>query len=148
MSVKISATDLKKLNKKLDNLKKFDKQTLSNELGRTALDIVNKAKKAAPVGKKAGGTLRQQIKSEVKGKKAVVESNAAHSPYVEFGTGGMVKLDDMLELGIPASYAEQFKGKGVKEVNLPARPFFFSSAREGLNDLFIRLKKELRKSVK
>ena len=60
----------------------------------------------------------------------------------------MVKLDDMLELGIPASYAQQFKGKGIKEVNLPARPYFFSSAREGLNDLFMRLKKQLRNSVK
>nr|AKH47405.1 phage protein, HK97 gp10 family [uncultured marine virus] len=148
MSVKISATDLKKLNKKLDNLKKFDKQTLSNELGRTGLDIASKAKKAAPVGKEAGGTLRQSIKSERKGKSVEVIAGANYAPYIEFGTGGMVKLDDMLELGIPASYAEQFKGKGIKEVNLPARPYFFSSAREGLNDLFIRLKKELRKSVK
>ena len=145
MSVKISATDLKKLNKKLDNLKKFDKQTLSNELGRTGLDIASKAKKAAPVDK---GTLKQSIKSERKGKTVEVIAGANYAPYIEFGTGGMVKLDDMLELGIPASYAEQFKGKGIKEVNLPARPYFFSSAREGLNDLFIRLKKELRKSVK
>lgn len=145
MSVKISATDLKKLNKKLDNLKKFDKQTLSNELGRTGLDIASKAKKAAPVDK---GTLKQSIKSERKGKSVEVIAGANYAPYIEFGTGGMVKLDDMLELGIPASYAEQFKGKGIKEVNLPARPYFFSSAREGLNDLFIRLKKELRKSVK
>jgi HK97 gp10 family phage protein len=145
MSVKISATDLKNLNKKLDNLKKFDKQTLSNELGRTGLDIASKAKKAAPVDK---GTLKQSIKSERKGKSVEVIAGANYAPYIEFGTGGMVKLDDMLELGIPASYAEQFKGKGIKEVNLPARPYFFSSAREGLNDLFIRLKKELRKSVK
>lgn len=145
MSVKISATDLKKLNKKLDNLKKFDKQTLSNELGRTGLDIASKAKKAAPVDK---GTLKQSIKSERKGKTVEVISGANYAPYIEFGTGGMVKLDDMLELGIPASYAEQFKGKGIKEVNLPARPYFFSSAREGLNDLLLRLKKELGKSVK
>jgi HK97 gp10 family phage protein len=145
MSVKISATDLKKLNKKLDNLKKFDKQTLSNELGRTGLDIASKAKKAAPVDK---GTLKQSIKSERKGKSVEVIAGANYAPYIEFGTGGMVKLDDMLELGIPASYAEQFKGKGIKEVNLPARPYFFSSAREGLNDLLLRLKKELGKSVK
>ena len=145
MSVKISAADLKRLNKKLDNLKKFDKQTLSNELGRTGLDIASKAKKAAPVDK---GTLKQSIKSERKGKSVEVISGANYSPYIEFGTGGMVKLDDMLELGIPASYAEQFKGKGIKEVNLPARPYFFSSAREGLNDLFMRLKKQLRNSVK
>ena len=145
MSVKISATDLKKLNKKLDNLKKFDKQTLSNELGRTGLDIASKAKKAAPVDK---GTLKQSIKSERKGKTVEVIAGANYAPYIEFGTGGMVKLDDMLELGIPASYAEQFKGKGIKEVNLPARPYFFSSAREGLNDLLLRLKKELGKSVK
>ena len=55
-------------------------------------------------------------------------ANANYAPYVEFGTGGNVTLDDMLELGIPASYAEQFKG--AKEGNMRPQPFF--SAQQGL----------------
>lgn len=145
MSVKINQSDLAKLKSKLNNLRAFDKKTLSNELGKTAFDISRKAKQAAPVDK---GTLKQSIRTELKGKTVEVIAGAHYAPYVEFGTGGMVKLDDMLELGIPASYAEQFRGKGLKNVNLPPRPFFFSSAREGLKNLLVRLNNELNKAIK
>ena len=145
MSLKINQTDLMSLNKKLNNLRAFDKKTLSKELGRTALEIARKAKQNAPVDK---GTLRQSIRAEVRGKTVEVIAGASYAPYIEFGTGRLVSLDDMLELGIPSSYAEQFKGKGIKEVNLPPRPFFFSSAREGLKDLLNRLNNELNKAIK
>lgn len=145
MSVKINQSDLAKLKSKLNNLRAFDKKTLSNELGKTAFDISRKAKQAAPVDK---GTLKQSIRTELKGKTVEVIAGAHYAPYIEFGTGGMVKLDDMLELGIPASYAEQFRGKGLKNVNLPPRPFFFSSAREGLKNLLVRLNNELNKAIK
>jgi HK97 gp10 family phage protein len=145
MSLKINQSDLAKLKSKLNNLRAFDKKTLSKELGRTALEIARKAKQNAPVDK---GTLKQSIRAEVRGKTVEVIAGASYAPYIEFGTGRLVSLDDMLELGIPASYAEQFKGKGLKNVNLPARPFFFSSAREGLKDLLVRLNNELNKAIK
>tara|TARA_R110000822_G_scaffold5786_3_gene24725 strand:+ start:1878 stop:2315 length:438 start_codon:yes stop_codon:yes gene_type:complete len=145
MSLKINQSDLAKLKMKLNNLRAFDKKTLSNELGKTAFDIARKAKQSAPVDK---GTLKQSIRAELKGKTVEVIAGAHYAPYIEFGTGGQVNLDDMLELGIPASYAEQFRGKGLKNVNLPPRPFFFSSAREGLNNLLIRLNNELNKAIK
>ena len=136
MSVKINQSDLKLLKKKLDNLRAFDKKTLSNEIGKTALEISRLAKQNAPVDT---GTLRQSIRAEKKGKTAEVVAGAKYAPYVEFGTGSQVDLSDMLELGIPESYAAQFKGKGVKKINLPARPFFFCSARIGFIDLIYRL---------
>mgnify|MGYP006163969183 CR=1 FL=1 len=142
--MKINSSDLAQLKKKLNNLRAFDKKTLSNELGRAAMDIARLAKQNAPVDK---GTLKQSIKSERKGKTVEVIAGANYAPYVEFGTGGMVDLDDMLQLGIPASYAAQFKGKGIKEVNLPARPFFFSSARIGFKTLLNRLKGELNNAI-
>jgi HK97 gp10 family phage protein len=145
MSVKINQSDLAKLKSKLNNLRAFDKKTLSNELGKTAFDIARKAKQAAPVD---NGTLKQSIRTELKGKTVEVIAGAHYAPYIEFGTGGQVKLDDMLELGIPASYAEQFKGRGLRNVNLPARPFFFSSARVGLKNLLVRLNNELNKAIK
>jgi HK97 gp10 family phage protein len=143
--IKINKSDLSQLKKKLDNLRAFDKKTLSNELGRSAMDIVRMAKQNAPVDK---GTLKQSIRSERKGKTVEVIAGAHYAPYVEFGTGGMVKLDDMVQLGIPPSYAAQFKGKGIKEVNLPARPFFYNAARIGLKNLLGRLKGELNNAIK
>jgi len=49
-----------------------------------------------------------------------VEVGAAYAPYVEFGTGTKVKVPSELN-----NFAKQYKGDGVKEVNLPARPFFY-----------------------
>lgn len=45
MNIKIDQSDLAQLKKKLDNLRTFDKTTLSNELGKTAADISRIAKK-------------------------------------------------------------------------------------------------------
>jgi HK97 gp10 family phage protein len=142
MSAKINQADLKKLNKKVAMLKEYSKQGLANEVGKTAMEIVGRAKKSAPIDT---GNLRQGISSEASGKGVAVLSKAEYSPYVEFGTGGMVDLNDMLELGIPSGYAAQFKGKGIKEVNLPARPFFFSSARVGFNNMLKRIEKQLKR---
>ncbi len=143
--IKINQSDLSQLKKKLDNLRAFDKKTLSNELGRSAMDIVRMAKQNAPVDK---GTLKQSIRSERKDKTVKVIAGANYAPYVEFGTGGSVDLNDMQQLGIPSSYAAQFKGKGIKEVNLPARPFFYNAARIGLRNLLVRLKGKLNNAIK
>ena len=145
VNIKINASDLSKLNKKLDKLRAFESQKVSNELGKTGLEIVRLAKRAAPVDK---GTLKQSINSQRSGKTINVIAAAHYAPYVEFGTGGRVNLDDMLRLGIPTSYAAQFKGKGIRDVNLPARPFFFSSARVGFQNLFNRLNDEIKKAIK
>ena len=145
VNIKIDQSDLLQLKNKLDNLRAFESQKLSNELGKTALDISRMAKQSAPVD---SGTLKQSIKAERKGKTVEVIAGAHYAPYVEFGTGGSVDLDDMLQLGIPASYAAQFKGKGIKDVNLPARPFFFSSARIGFKNLLNRLNGEIKKAIK
>ena len=147
VNIKINASDLSKLNKKLDKLRAFESQKVSNELGKTGLEIVRLAKRAVVYD---NGDLRKSIKTETnKTTKSVnVVALAHYAPYVEFGTGGRVDLDDMLRLGIPASYAAQFKGKGIRDVNLPARPFFFSSARVGFQNLFNRLNGEIKKAIK
>ena len=134
-----------KLSKKLDKMRAFESKTISNELGKTGLEIVRLAKRAAPVDK---GALKQSISTQRSGKSVNVVAAANYAPYVEFGTGGSVDLTDMTELGIPESYAAQFKGKGIREVNLPARPFFFSSARIGFKNLLNRLNGEIQKAIK
>ena len=142
MSAKINQADLNKLNKKIANLKLYSKQGLSTEVGRTAMEIVGRAKGAV---RKDTGNLSQQIATETSGKGIDIISRAKYSPYVEFGTGDEVKLTDMLELGIKESYAAQFKGASQDRVHLPARPFFFSSARVGFKNMLKRIEKQLKR---
>lgn len=71
------------------------------------------------------GALKQSIQSQpIKVTKnqitGGVEVGADYAPYVEFGTGTRVKVPSELN-----AFAAQFKGDGIKEVNLPARPFFY-----------------------
>lgn len=140
--IKLNQSDLNNLNRKIAFFKGFDKKVLSTELGRTALDIAREAKKTVAVDT---GGLKQSITPEISGKTVSVVVNKKYAPYIEFGTGSSVNIDDMLQLGIPSSYAMQFKGKGIREVNLPARPFLFSSARKELRNLMNRLTKRINK---
>ena len=63
-----------------------------------------------------------------------------YAAFVEFGTGRKVKVPKGLE-----NYAMQFKGKGVREVNLPARPFLFPAVEKAkklyINDLKTAIKR-------
>jgi HK97 gp10 family phage protein len=147
VNVKINQSDLNKLKNKLDKMRAFESKTLSNELGKTGLEIVRLAKREVRYD---NGDLRKSISAETNKttKSVVIQALAHYAPYVEFGTGGSVNLTDMIELGIPPSYAAQFKGKGIREVNLPARPFFFSSARIGFKNLLNRLNGEIKKAIK
>lgn len=145
VNLKIDQSDLNKLKNKLDKMRAFESKTLSNELGKTGMEIVRLAKRSAPVDK---GSLKQSISAQRSGKSINVVAAAHYAPYVEFGTGGRVDLTDMTQLGIPPSYAAQFKGKGIRDVNLPARPFFFSSARIGFKNLLNRLNGEIKKAIK
>ena len=145
VNIKINQNDLLKLKNKLDKMRAFESKTLSNELGKTGLEIVRLAKREVPA---PTGTLRNSISTQKSGKSVNVVATANYAPYVEFGTGGSVDLTDMTELRIPESYAAQFKGKGIREVNLPARPFFFSSARIGFKNLLNRLNGEIQKAIK
>jgi len=145
VNIKINQNDLMKLSKKLDKMRAFESKTVSNELGKTGLEIVRLAKREVPA---PTGTLRNSISTQKSGKSVNVVAAANYAPYVEFGTGGSVDLTDMTQLGIPERYAAQFKGKGIREVNLPARPFFFSSARIGFKNLLNRLNGEIQKAIK
>tara|TARA_R100001509_G_scaffold161899_2_gene132182 strand:- start:7 stop:456 length:450 start_codon:yes stop_codon:yes gene_type:complete len=148
VDVKLNKGDLKRLTRKLDKLKKISEQELSNEIGQTVFKGAERMKSNVVVGQKFGGTLKQSIAAGASKNKGFVKAKANYAPYVEFGTGRLVNLEDLTDLGLPASYAMQFKGKGIKEVNLPARPFFFSSMRIELKKLLDRLDNTIKKTTK
>jgi HK97 gp10 family phage protein len=128
---------LQGLDKALKDLHKFKSKTadeVASEIKTTAFDIERDAKAAAPVDL---GNLRQGIRvTSVTKMSAEVESQASYSPYVEWGTGGLVNVPADL-----SQYAAQFKGKGIKKVNLPARPFFYNSVFKNMKNLVERLKR-------
>ncbi len=165
-NIKINNRDLKKLNKKINELKKLSDKGLSTELGTTvALADARMKRTISGSGfKKSRGGLKQGQNYGKSGDEAYVENVTHYSPYIEFGIGRGVDLSEMKELGIPSSYARQFKGKGFKgtiPVNLGTRgnpiwrqitfpqhrapkPFFFPALRIELEKLLNRLNKRIK----
>ena len=145
MNAKINQQDLAILDKKLKQLKRFSRQELSNEVGKTASDIVRRSTKRVPVDK---GDLKQSVYMAKKGNTAEVGYNKKYAPYQEFGTGGLVDTKHAQALGFSDSEIKQlFKGKGVKEINIQPKPYFFPSVREALKGLMDRLDDKLKKYI-
>lgn len=69
-----------------------------------------------------------------------VEVGATYAPYVEFGTGTRVKVPSEL-----SDFAAQYKGDGIKEVNLPARPFFYPEVFKQRTELPKNIERTLKK---
>lgn len=75
------------------------------------------AKRFAPVDK---GGLRSGIRPYNKGLSGEVVASKEYSPYQEFGTGTKVNVPSEL-----TDYAMQFKGRGLRKVNMKAQPFLY-----------------------
>lgn len=71
------------------------------------------------------GNHRRNIKGSTvnNGYTARLNANADYAPYLEFGTGGLVDIPEGFE-----KLAATFKGKGIKKINLPARPHIIPAA--------------------
>jgi phage gpG-like protein len=135
--------DMTSIRKAIKDLEKLSKQELSNELVATAMHTVLAMKGDV---KKDNGNLMKSINSErVNNNQVAIFARAPYAPYVEFGTGRKVKLDDLTKLGFDSSYAMQFKGKGIKDINLSARPFFFVNVRKEFNKMYDRLQDKIKK---
>jgi HK97 gp10 family phage protein len=145
MNAKINPNDLAILDKKLKQLKRFSRQELSNEVGKTASDIVKRSTQKVPVDK---GKLKQSVYMAKKGNTAEVGYNKKYAPYQEFGTGRYIDTKDAKALGFSDSEIKMlFKGEGKRQVNIQPQPFFFPSVREGLKALMGRLDDKLKKYI-
>ena len=120
VSFKIEGLDA--LIKRLGKLPIEIEKEVAEEVNASALSIQNKAKKSVAANSTDNGTLLGSIQlvSVLKDKRILytVGSRLKYAPYVEFGTGGTVN--------VPAGYedfAMQFKGKGIRKINLRPRPY-------------------------
>jgi phage gpG-like protein len=132
-----------RLARKLQRLGPQYGDIVAAEIAYTALQIERQAAQWAP---KDNSFLSNSIKAEQRtGMQWQVSCQVRYAAYMEFGTGTAVEIPKGLE-----AYAEQFMApRPVKrEVNLPARPFFFPAYRAGIKDLNKRLRDELAKAGK
>ena len=110
--------DISRLLKQLDKFGEDGKRLAVAITNQTAQNISNQAKLRAPVDL---GQLRQSVgfdQASLKVNTAFVFANAPCAPYINWGTGGLVEVEPMFtELAI------QFKGAGVKQINIPATGF-------------------------
>ena len=77
------------------------------------------AKSFAPVDK---GGLKASIRVLNKGMTGEVIVGVKYGPYQEFGTGAKVQVPSELR-----DYAIQFKGAGIRKVNMRAQPYLYPS---------------------
>lgn len=141
----VSTQDISKLSRKLMRTSAKMKREAAKDLAEAALNIRNEALERAPVDK---GILRGTIyfqKKRPNGLLWEVGANAKYAPFMEFGTGRKVNLRELIKAGLPTSYAAQFKGKGIREVNIQPRPFLFPSVNNELPKLKRRIFKTIRK---
>jgi HK97 gp10 family phage protein len=117
ISFKIEGLDA--LIKRLGKLAPEIAKEVAMEVNASALAIQSKARRDVVVD---NGILRNsiQLKEVNTGDKIMytVGSRLKYAPYVEFGTGGTVN--------VPAGYEDfaiQFKGKGIRKINLRPRPY-------------------------
>ena len=136
MAFGINLTGIKEVENALKVMDKHLRQDVGDEINSSALKIMSDAKRLAPVDL---GFLRGQISIEpVNDLTFEVEAKAKYSAYIEFGTGGEVR--------IPAGYEDLailFKGRGVRTVNIRPQPFLIPSFETEKPKLIDRLKKLL-----
>lgn len=116
--MKTPKINISKLLKQIDSFG-ADAQRLAVAItNSTAESIVADAKQKVVVDL---GQLRQSIgntTARVGYNKSFVFANAPYAAYVEFGTGGTVSVPKGFE-----PIAIQFKGKGIRKINLRPKPF-------------------------
>jgi HK97 gp10 family phage protein len=88
----------------------------------TADSIVSDAKQRSPVDL---GQLRQSIgntTASIGNNRSLIFANAPYAAFVEFGTGGKVRIPSGFE-----ELASRYKGKGIREVNINPQPYLIPS---------------------
>ena len=123
----MSDKTIKGLTKVLNDLEKFGseaKTEVDTITKITSMDIVADAKTFAP--KDYGKLAQSIIYTKVEDSKYKVVVNVSYGAYVEFGTGKSVKVPNELK-----EIAIQFKGKGVKEINIQPQPYLYPAFIKG-----------------
>ena len=136
--------EIKGVNTVIANLRKYGKEAEKDIQGVTEL-VARNIEKDAKSGVVANfGKLGQSIQAvKIDNYNWAIEAGgilAPYAPFVEFGTGGLVQVPNELK-----EIAIRFKGKGIRQVNLRARPYLYPALLRGRIQYLDKLKKVLNK---
>jgi HK97 gp10 family phage protein len=129
MAKRVEIKGLKQLLKKLEHVEEVVKEDVDVTIREGVNDMNNIAVRLiSSQGIVDTGFLQnnQQFKTEATPRSYSMVNSAKYAPYHEFGTGGMVRVDP--EWG---EIAAQFKGRGIRIVNIKPRPFFVPAFNQG-----------------
>jgi hypothetical protein len=139
--IKVSLQGIKGLEKAIKGKSEALVKGVDMEIKASVIEINQKQKSLAPVD---FGVLRSSLKWAKTAPMTfeLVSSSAgsSYAPYQEFGTGGLVSIPQGLE-----AEAAQYKGKGIRQINMRPQPFFFAPAFAEWNNLKKRIEKMLNK---
>jgi HK97 gp10 family phage protein len=134
----------------LENYKKETDRAIKNSVTEVSMAVVRDAKMRLKEGLQQNpkhtrtGILWNSIMRKKQYEKdqfeAVVGTNVNYAPYIEFGTGDLVEIPEGAE-----SVAAQYKGKGIRKVNIKAVSFLNFAAVKNRKKFIESLTKNLNK---
>ena len=105
--------------------------------------IRHKAMLLAPANKKIGhGAILKNkfvVVINTDGLGGRVYNNQKYAPYQEWGTGKFVKVPAFVKTMFGVNSMD-WKGQGLRNVNLKPHPYFFEPARVGVNEMVVKIK--------
>ena len=119
----VDINQLTQLQKRVQDMEKGLQQRVRNVVIAEMQEAANDAKKAAPVyggDRYRGGTLRGSIGPLPPGDVIGIIAQVKYGAFVEFGTGSGVQVPTILN-----ETAAQFKGRGLRNNNMRARPYLY-----------------------
>jgi HK97 gp10 family phage protein len=137
IKLSIPQSEINKAVKEMEGRASTYERNVAKELFKGALDIESGAKQRAPV---ITNTLRSSIQSKIDHKdiSAEVIVNAEYGAYVEFGTGRYAMSEHDVQY---SAMAQQFKGKGIKQINRFPKPYLIPAYEEQRPKIIARVKK-------
>lgn len=151
ITVKVPQNEINRIANKARMFSKQVKGDVAKDLAASAYAIDAEQKKRVQGGITDKGGLISGIRAEpagANGLRWVNRSTTNYSAYIEFGTGRLVDLSELVKAGFPATWALKYKGRGIKKLNLQPRPFFFPAINEETPKLIKTLRETLKRNGK
>lgn len=128
--IKISATEMAGfrswLSSQTDEVKKECRVVIADVTHEFVTNAKNKVNVYKKLTGKGGpnGRLMSSIQPQFTkdGLSALIVADTDYAAYQEFGTGDLVSIEPGYE-----DVAREYKGQGIRKVNVPAKSYFFSN---------------------
>lgn len=135
VQVEVAQESVKKLSNEFDRLNKEQQQILVKVIATALIKAAGQTNSGLnSSGKYEFGLLAgsyeaktNKVKSKLEG---AVESKVMYAPYIEFGTGSLVQIPAGWE-----DFASQFKGAGIRQVNISPTPAFVPSIEKNFEQM-------------